>query len=288
MSLHATGEDGDRGVPPRPRSLSQPTQPLMNSHSAPDVTLTAPSQLFPTFADTEVQFHADYVHIDLQDVDREAGFHDRDLKHLHSAPSASKHRPFSSTSTPLPLPSSTPASAIAAYRTGGLKQKLGSLWGSLRGFWSSSRPMFYSHIWDPPLIITQIIAMQAAYWFIYGASVSFSTLFFPHVTYTMDSIFLLGTLSMSDSQFDWVYIICLWVTAFASGALMSIIVDRSKKCLDFSSTAHIIHFIVCLVYSESIPGDPSWWVFHMVSLYIMTSVSFALCRRFELGDIPLP
>jgi hypothetical protein len=65
------------------------------------------------------------------------------------------------------------------------------------------------------------------------------------------------------------------------------IVQRTKQCLDFSSTAHLIHLIVCWYYNGHFPNAFSWWLLNLVCLTIMCVSGEFLCMRTELQAIPL-
>jgi hypothetical protein len=40
-----------------------------------------------------------------------------------------------------------------------------------------------------------------------------------------------------------------------SAAFLLVVVERSKKCLDFAATVHIVHLVACCIYA----GWPSHW-----------------------------
>jgi hypothetical protein len=65
------------------------------------------------------------------------------------------------------------------------------------------------------------------------------------------------------------------------------IVKRTKQCLDFSGTAHLIHLLVCWSYNGAFPSSMSWWVLNIVCLAIMCVCAEFLCMRTELKAIPL-
>lgn len=65
------------------------------------------------------------------------------------------------------------------------------------------------------------------------------------------------------------------------------IVQRTKQCLDFSSTAHLIHLIVCWYYNGHFPSAFSWWLLNLACLTIMCVSGEFLCMRTELQAIPL-
>lgn len=65
------------------------------------------------------------------------------------------------------------------------------------------------------------------------------------------------------------------------------IVKRTKQCLDFTMTVHLIHFIACCIYNGRIPTSISWWLTNIVVIVIMTVLGEFLCMRTEMKEIPL-
>ncbi|CAN0263554.1 unnamed protein product [Ectocarpus sp. 8 AP-2014] len=64
------------------------------------------------------------------------------------------------------------------------------------------------------------------------------------------------------------------------------IVERAKKCLDFTSTLYILHVAICSFY-DGIPHNWEWWILQMASLALMVVLGEYACSRRELRDIPL-
>lgn len=50
--------------------------------------------------------------------------------------------------------------------------------------------------------------------------------------------------------------------------LLPVIVERAKKCLDFTSTLYIIHLAICSCY-DGIPRNWEWWILQIVALAVM-------------------
>lgn len=73
---------------------------------------------------------------------------------------------------------------------------------------------------------------------------------------------------------------------FLSALMLAIIVEKSKKCLDFSVTLFLLHLVICTVY-DGFPYHMEWWVIHIAATIIMTLLGEYLCSRKELDDIPL-
>ncbi|CAM9116052.1 unnamed protein product [Discosporangium mesarthrocarpum] len=84
----------------------------------------------------------------------------------------------------------------------------------------------------------------------------------------------------------WTVICADLLTAFSGAILLPMIVERAKKCLDFTSTLYIIHFGICTLY-DGPPRNWEWWMLQVVGLVIMVVLGEYVCSRRELRDIPL-
>lgn len=71
-----------------------------------------------------------------------------------------------------------------------------------------------------------------------------------------------------------------------SSVLLAIIVEKSKKCLDFSVTLFLIHLVSCIWYA-GMPTKLDWWIVHVLGTIVMILVGEYLCSLKELSDIPL-
>jgi hypothetical protein len=71
-----------------------------------------------------------------------------------------------------------------------------------------------------------------------------------------------------------------------SSFLLTIIVEKSKMCLDFSVTYFIIHLVISSFYYR-VPATADWWIVHVVATIVMVLVGEYLCSLRELSDIPL-
>ena len=143
---------------------------------------------------------------------------------------------------------------------------------------------FRSSVWDPVLIISQIISLQCLFWttlgcwvyavdFIGGGYISLGHLF----DYT-DFIF-------KESQGKLLLSAFLLNSLTGSLGLWSI-VKRTKQCWDFAITTHLFHLIVCCIYS-GFPRTAVWWLVNLLSVIFMTVLGEFLCMRTELQAIPL-
>ena len=67
---------------------------------------------------------------------------------------------------------------------------------------------------------------------------------------------------------------------------MTIIVEKSKMCLDFSVTYFLIHLVISSFYYR-VPVTADWWIVHITATIVMVLVGEYLCSLRELSDIPL-
>jgi len=68
--------------------------------------------------------------------------------------------------------------------------------------------------------------------------------------------------------------------------LLALIVEKSKKCLDFSVTLFLIHIILSSMYG-GFPSTWDWWIIHILGMIMMVVLGEYFCSKRELSDIPL-
>lgn len=68
--------------------------------------------------------------------------------------------------------------------------------------------------------------------------------------------------------------------------LLAVIVEKSKKCLDFGVTLFLLHLLLCSLY-DGFPTILDWWVMHVLGTIVMVLLGEYLCSRRELDDIPI-
>ena len=64
------------------------------------------------------------------------------------------------------------------------------------------------------------------------------------------------------------------------------LIERAKKCLDFSATVYIIHLFICIIYGGW-PSSITWWVLNGTGVAVMALLGEYLCIRRELREIPI-
>jgi len=140
-------------------------------------------------------------------------------------------------------------------------------------------------VWDPSLIISQIIALQSSLYFSFGALLILGSIL-TGTECTLTNIFQYRALNFSDRH-GVLTIVCYTLTALCGAVALWKIVRRTKQCLDFSVTAYMIHILICWMYNSSLPNTLSWCILTVVAAAIMCVTGEFLCLKTELEDIPL-
>lgn len=67
---------------------------------------------------------------------------------------------------------------------------------------------------------------------------------------------------------------------------MIFVVERARKCLDFSATLYIIHLYLCIL-NGGWPSSMAWWVVNGTGLAVMALLAEYLCIKREQHEIPM-
>ena len=65
-----------------------------------------------------------------------------------------------------------------------------------------------------------------------------------------------------------------------------VIVEKSKKCLDFTITYFLLHLLLSCM-SGGFPHSFDWWIIHIFAVIVMVVLGEYLCSLRELEMIPL-
>mmetsp|Transcript_93686 Transcript_93686/g.140500 ORF Transcript_93686/g.140500 Transcript_93686/m.140500 type:complete len:119 (-) Transcript_93686:119-475(-) len=76
------------------------------------------------------------------------------------------------------------------------------------------------------------------------------------------------------------------LSSLVGSVLLAIIVEKSKKCLDFSMTLLLLHFFFCILYG-GLPRTWDWYIIHTLGTITMILMGEYLCSKRELDEIPL-
>ncbi|KAI3521623.1 hypothetical protein L1887_11094 [Cichorium endivia] len=145
--------------------------------------------------------------------------------------------------------------------------------------------MFYgSVVWDPWLIVAQIVCIQCLYYLtlgffmaiLVGTRVSMMSLvyFFDYATITISTVT------------GWCVITSFLLTSVAGAGFLLYLIERAKKCLDFSATVYIFHLFICIIYGGW-PASITWWIVNGTGLAVMALLGEYLCIQRELKEIPI-
>ncbi|PFX32307.1 protein SYS1 homolog [Stylophora pistillata] len=143
---------------------------------------------------------------------------------------------------------------------------------------------FRSYVWDPCLIISQIVAVQSVYYVFLAfwvAFVDFST----GNSRSLDQFFSEEDIQYTSSRGKITMVAFCLNTLTGAGGLWAI-VRRAKQCLDFAATAHLIHLVNCSIY-EGFPTSASWWFLNLTCMALMAVIGEFVCMRTELKAIPV-
>jgi len=137
---------------------------------------------------------------------------------------------------------------------------------------------------NPKLIFSQIVALQCIHYLILGIILQVNHFFFA-TSITINRIFTDKYLSVW-SLIGWIDSSAILISYLFGAVLLAIIVEKSKKCLDFSVTLFLIHLFSCIWYA-GMPTLLDWWIVHILGTILMILLGEYLCSLKELSDIPL-
>ncbi|XP_071958978.1 protein SYS1 homolog [Antedon mediterranea] len=144
---------------------------------------------------------------------------------------------------------------------------------------------FRSYVWDPILIISQMLSMQTVFY----VSLGFWLILIDNISSTnksLDQIFNHQSLDISSGSGK-VILIAFMLNSLTGAVSLWLIVRRSKQCWDFAITVHIIHLLACWVYNIRFPSTMTWWLTNISCAALMTVLGEYLCMRSEMKAIPV-
>ena len=145
-------------------------------------------------------------------------------------------------------------------------------------------PFYGTQKFDPKLIVGQIFVLQTLFYMIEGLLLFIFYILFGS-SITLDSIFYYKFITISNTR-GWCNIFIMLVSSSFLAYSLIHVVERAKKCLDFSFTLFFLHFLFCWVYG-GFPDSFVWWVVNISCLVLMTVCGEQLCMREEQKDIQL-
>lgn len=145
--------------------------------------------------------------------------------------------------------------------------------------------MFYGAVvWDPWLIVAQIVCLQCMYYITLGLLLS---LLVGTRVSRMSLVYFFDYVTISTSTVTgWSVVASFLLSSVAGAVYMLYLIERAKKCLDFSATLYIIHLFLCIVYGGW-PSAITWWIVNGTGIAVMALLGEYLCIRRELQEIPI-
>jgi len=144
---------------------------------------------------------------------------------------------------------------------------------------------FRTSVWDPPLLVAQIIAVQCLFYVGAGAMLMILDVITGQ-SVSLDQLFAYDVLHVKDAKGRCIVGAFILNSLFSAIALW-FIVQRAKLCLDFSGTVHFYHMLCCWGYNGGVPSTISWWLLNAVCVTVMCVCGEFLCIRTEMKAIPL-
>jgi len=140
-------------------------------------------------------------------------------------------------------------------------------------------------IWDPWMIISQIVTLQCIFYVTLGLWVFLFDLLTGSPR-SLDQLFKYQELQATGASGK-LLIAALIFNALNCSVALWYVVGRTKLCLDFSCTIHLLHLIACCWWNSGLPHTLTWWVMNIVCVTIMCVSGEFLCMRTELKSIPV-
>ncbi|XP_052176298.1 uncharacterized protein LOC127790719 [Diospyros lotus] len=146
--------------------------------------------------------------------------------------------------------------------------------------------MFYGAVvWDPWLIVAQIVCLQCLYYVTLGF---FMAILVGSRVPRMSLVYVLDFATVTASTITgWCVIAAFLLSSIAGAVYLLYLIERAKKCLDFSATLYIIHLFICILYGGW-PSSMTWWLVNVTGVAVMALLGEYLCIRRELREIPIP
>ncbi|XP_042424174.1 protein SYS1 homolog [Zingiber officinale] len=145
--------------------------------------------------------------------------------------------------------------------------------------------MFYGTIvWDPWLILAQIVCLQCLYYLTLGF---FMVLLVGTRVSRMSLMYFFDfSMLVASTVTGWCAIVSFMLSSLAGAVFLLYLIERAKKCLDFSATLYIIHLFISIIYGGW-PSSITWWVVNIIGLALMSLLGEWLCIRREMQEIPI-
>ena len=143
---------------------------------------------------------------------------------------------------------------------------------------------FRTYIWDPFLIISQIIAIQCLYYCSFGFIMSILFVLnstSPSVAYIFNQDYL--NIASIDNT---LVVVATLINALCAAVYLCFIVQRAKLCLDFTCTVHFLHMVFCWAYYGKLLTFSSL-IIQLIAISITAVFGEYLCFKNDMKPINL-
>ncbi|PNH03043.1 Protein SYS1 [Tetrabaena socialis] len=144
--------------------------------------------------------------------------------------------------------------------------------------------LYGAAVWDPALIVAQIVTLQCLFYLSLGL---WQGLFIgPYVSHLSIAYLFSWRTYNFGTYVGWISVVSALLTSTLGAIFLVWIVERAKKCLDFAATCFLFHLCFCWRY-DGFPARLEWWITNLLGLVIMSLFGEWLCLRREMQEIPL-
>lgn len=140
--------------------------------------------------------------------------------------------------------------------------------------------MFYPSVFDPKLIIYQIIFLQSSFYIILSIPFIISYVILTDTTVSFYTLFTANNLTYTHITSYIISVPLLSIT-------IVVIVGRAKKVLDYVSTVYIIHYIICSLTEYSILHSIQYYILNTTTCVCTILLAEYLCVQKEMKTINL-
>ena len=143
-------------------------------------------------------------------------------------------------------------------------------------------PLYGRDVWDPRLILAQMAVMQCVHYLAMGVFYGVCNVVFG-TRLSLTLFFSWEALSVSSTH-GWMAIVTNAIAAVAGAAALPVVVERAKKCWDFTFTVYFLHWLACVGFG-GFPSSWTWWLTTLLCVVIMSVGGEQLCMRVEMAEI---
>ena len=139
---------------------------------------------------------------------------------------------------------------------------------------------------DPQLIISQMIVMQTLHYIWLGCAFLLvdSVMGIP---ITLDQFFTSNVFASGlTNDFAWATVAASLVAVAGNICFLYVVVERAKKCLDFTVTLYGFHVIFCWFYG-GMPTHWQWWTTTIIVALLTVLIGEYICAQREMREITI-